>query len=243
MYYIVSKLFKSLFLSPGIFIFVLFLSAFYAKKFKMLFFFVALFLLLLSSKFFSNILIYPLEHNYECDDITPKAVVVLGGGVYKYDVLKASPDAFKREIYGMLLAKKENIPFIFTGGGAKGEESEGAKQDIDYIKKIFNLKLKKEYYENKSLNTYENAKYTARLFEKLNIPKEIYLVTTAYHMKRAIKAFKHFGFKIIPKPVGFNNLENNNYFNLFPNFGSLLRSYKALHEYFGLLAFKLMGVY
>ena len=241
MIYIISKLFTYLILPPGIFILILIFAGIFAKKFKWLFFISALSLYLLSNKFIANMLIYPLEDiNYK-DNITPKAVVVLGGGTNPKDILKASPDAFKREIYGLLLSKKYNLPFIFTGGGIKTNEAKNIKKDIDLITKTCGCKIK-TYFEKKSLDTYENAKYTSKLFEKLHLKKEIFLVTSAYHMKRSIALFKYFGFKIIPKPVGFFYNPNYTIWDLFPNEGSFHKSYKAIHEYFGLLSLKLRGI-
>jgi len=238
--YVISKLFDYIILPPGIFIIILFLASFYAKKFKKLFLLSALLLWALSNKFVSNLLIYPLKNKFSKDNITPKAVVVLGGGVNPNDVLKAYPNAFKREVYGILLAKQYNLPFIFSGGG-KLKEADNVKKDIEFITKTCNCNIT-AYYEPNSLNTYQNAKFTSMLFEKLNIKKEIFLVTNAYHMKRSIKLFKHFGFKVIPKPVGFYYNPNYTYFDILPNAGSLHKSYKALHEYFGLLSLILRGI-
>ena len=241
MIYIISKLFTYLFLPPGIFILILILAGIFAKKFKWLFFISALSLYLLSNKFIANMLLYPLENIRYKDNITPKAVVVLGGGTNPFDKLKASPDAFKREVYGIILAKKYNLPFIFTGGGIKTNEAENIKKDIDLITKTCGCTIK-TYFEKKSLDTYENAKYTAKLFKKLHLKKEIFLVTSAYHMKRSIALFKYFGFKIIPKPVGFFYNPYYTFWDLFPKEGNFHKSYKAIHEYFGLLSLKLRGI-
>ena len=235
--YVISKLFTYLFLPPGIFIIILLIAGFLAKKLKWLFFISALFLYLISTKFIANLLLYPLEHNFKKDNITPKAVVVLGGGVNPIDKLKAMPDAFKREVYGLLLAKKYNLPFIFSGGGIKIKEANFIKDDVNLFKKICNCNVK-TYYENKSLNTYQNAKFTAKLFKKLNLKKEIFLVTSAYHLKRAIILFKKFNFKIIPKPIGFFYDPHYKYLDIFPNEGNFHKSYKAIHEYFGLIKAK-----
>ncbi|GAB6046100.1 YdcF family protein [Caminibacter profundus] len=242
MLYIVSKLFTYLFLPPGIFIIILTIAGFFAKKFKWLFFVSAFFLYLISIKPVANILISPLENITYKDNIKPVAVVVLGGGTNSKDTLKAYPDAFKREVYGLLIAKKENLPFIFTGGGlGKTKEAENIKKDITLLSKTCNCNIK-AYYENLSLNTYQNAKYTVLLFKKLNMPLKIYLVTSAYHMKRSIALFKHFGFKIIPKPVGFFYDPDYTIWDIFPNEGNFHKSYKAIHEYFGLLSLKLRGI-
>jgi uncharacterized SAM-binding protein YcdF (DUF218 family) len=64
------------------------------------------------------------------------------------------------------------------------------------------------------------SKFTAKLFEKLHLKKEIFLVTSAYHMKRSIKLFKYFGFKLIPKP-GPNNLVS---------LGVLVEGYFLFHD-------------
>ena len=239
--FIVSKLFTYLCLPPGIFVIILFLAAIYAKKAKIIFFSAAVLLWAISTKFIANALLYPLEHNFQTDKIIPNAVVVLGGGTNSYDTLKAYPDAFKREVYGLLIAKENNLPFIFTGGGIKKTKAaENVKKDIELITKTCGCKIN-TYYENKSLDTYENAKFTAALFKKLNFPKKIYLVTSAYHMKRSIKLFKNFGFKIIPKPVGFFYNPAYTVWDIFPNAGSFFHSYKAIHEYFGLIKAILLG--
>ena len=241
MIYIISKLFTYLLLPPGIFILILISAGIYAKKFKKFFYFSALILYLLSNKFVANMLLFPLENIHYKDNITPKAVVVLGGGVNPIDKLKAYPDAFKREIYGLILAKKYNLPFIFTGGGIKIKEANYIKKDINLITHTCKCKIK-AFYENKSLNTYQNAKFTAKLFKKLHIKKEIFLVTSAYHMKRSIALFKHFGFKIIAKPVGFFYDPNYTIWDVFPKEENFHKSYKAIHEYFGLLSLKLRGI-
>jgi uncharacterized SAM-binding protein YcdF (DUF218 family) len=241
--YVISKLFTYICLPPGIFVIILFLAGFYAKKAKFLFFSAAVLLWAISTKFIANALIYPLEHNFKSDKTTPQAVVVLGGGSNPTDILKAYPDAFKREIYGLLLAKKHNLPFVFTGGGiTKPTEAENIKKDIKLIEKTCGCDIK-TYFEDKSLDTYENAEYTAKLFDKLNLPKKIYLVTSAYHMKRSIKLFRHFGFKTVPKPVGFFYNPTYTLWDIFPHEGSFNVSYKAIHEYFGLLSLKLRGLY
>jgi uncharacterized SAM-binding protein YcdF (DUF218 family) len=185
-------------------------------------------------------LIHPLENIKTSQKIAPY-VVVLGGGVNPKGVFKATDDAFKREIYGLLIAKKYNIPFIFTGGGIKYKEADEIQKDIEKIEKICGCKIK-TYYESKSLNTYQNAKFTAKLFKKLGFKKYIFLVTSAYHMKRAEILFRYFGFKVIPKPVGKRYEPISNIFNFFPNIHDFKTSYLALHEYFGILSLKLRGI-
>ena len=240
MIFIISKLFTFLFLPPGIFIIILLLAYFFAKKLKFLFLFSAITLYLISIKPISNILLLPLENFTHNDNIIPKAVVVLGGGVNPIDKLHASPDAFKREVYGILIAKENSLPLVFTGGGTD-KEAKYVKKDINLITSTCNCKLK-TYFESQSKDTYENAKFTSKLFKKIGIKKEIFLVTSAYHMKRSYYLFKYFGFKIITKPVGFLRKPINSIWDFFPNAHNFYKSYKAIHEYFGILSLKLRSV-
>jgi len=235
--YVISKLFTYLCLPPGIFIWILILAGFLAKRLKWLFFLGALALYMLSIRPVSNLLLSPLESFSHKDLIIPKAVVTLGGGVVKKDVLKANPGAFKREIYAVLLSKEHMLPLVFSGGGF-AKEADYIKKDLDYINSVCGCDIK-YHLEPKSFDTYQNAKFTAKLFEKLKLKKEIYLVTSAYHMKRAYLLFKNFGFKIITKPTDFRSSSINGFWDFFPKMGALEDSYLAIHEYFGLLSLKL----
>jgi uncharacterized SAM-binding protein YcdF (DUF218 family) len=241
--YLLSKLFTYIFLPPSIFIWLLFLSSFLVKKFKSLFFSGAVLFYLLSIKPISNLLLTPLE-NIEIPNKKGELVVVLSGGSNQNDILKSALDAFKRVTYGIILAKQENIPLLFTGGGIiNPTEAEMAKHDINLFEKSFNFKLK-TYYENRAIDTVENGKFTLKLIQKENLSKNIYLVTSAYHMKRSIIIFKYFGFNVIPKPVGFFvEKRGYNFYDFLPNMGNLNKSYKAIHEYFGILSLWIRGMF
>ena len=54
------------------------------------------------------------------------------------------------------------------------------------------------YIENKSQDTIENAKYTKKIIDKLNI-KRFILVTSDFHMERSLAIFNYFykNYKII----------------------------------------------
>jgi len=238
--YIISKLFTYLFLPPAIFIWSLIIAGFVSKKFKIVFISLGVIFYLLSIKPITNILLKPLE-NIHITKNQANTIVVLSGGSNPNDILKTYPDAFKRLTYAIMLAKQTNLPLIFTGGGIKQpNEAQNAKNDINLFEKIFNFKIK-TYYETKAINTIENAKFTMNLIKQYHLSKKIYLVTSAYHMKRSIMIFKHFGFIVIPKPVGYLYEDNYNFYDYLPNIMNFTNSYKAIHEYFGILSLILRG--
>ena len=91
-------------------------------------------------------LLSPLENPYNkplsfCKDVD--GVVVLGGGKTKgANNLPLSADAFKRAIYGLMIAKKEKLPLIFTGGGLDKRYSESQALKIKQHLNHFALKSK-----------------------------------------------------------------------------------------------------
>ncbi len=245
-FYIISKLFNYLFLPPGVFIIILLCASFFVKKFKWFFIICAFVFYLLSNTFISDLLLYPLESPYiKQNQIFKKAdaVVVLGGGKIKGSPnLPLSQSAFKRAVWGLMVAKQKNISLIFTGGGTDKSysEADAFKETFKEIVKYLDIKFdkKKIFVEDKSLNTNENAKYTKKILVKQGKTKPtIILVTSAYHMKRAVQIYEKLGFTVIPSATDF--LISNSAFNflkLLPNMNSFYKSYIALHEYFGLLS-------
>jgi uncharacterized SAM-binding protein YcdF (DUF218 family) len=233
--FVISKLFNYFFLPPGIFIVLLFLAAFLVKRFKTLFFISALIFWFISTRLGANLLIMPLENIQSCGNFKPSAVVILGGGVNKDSFYKAFSDAFKREIYAINIAKEKNLPIVFCGGGMEGlSEAKAFLSDLNKTYPKFNNKI---YLEEKSLNTEQNAKNCAKLFKDNNLTKNIFLVTSAYHIKRAKLYFEKEGFKTILKPIGFSMQKVSKIYDFLPNINSLEVSVKALHEYVGLLYF------
>ena len=229
--FIFSKIVNHFLLPPGIFIILLFLAAFLAKRFKAIFFISALIFWFISTRFGANLLVAPLEDIQSCGNFKPSAVVVLGGGANKDAIYKAYNDAFKREIYAINLAKDKNLPIVFCGGGLDNfSEAQAFLQDLNKTYKNYNLKV---FVEDKSLNTMQNAKNCAQLFKENNLTKDIFLVTSAYHIKRAKNQFEQEGFNVIAKPIGFFAQSVSNIYSYLPTVRYLEISVKALHEYLG----------
>ena len=93
--------------------------------------------------------------------------------------------------------------------------------------------------EDKSNDTYQNALYVLKICRKKDFSR-IILVTSAYHMPRAMllftKSTKSGAFKnikIIPYPDDFKTDMHYNTYSYFPQLAYLLTSSEALHEYIG----------
>ena len=92
--------------------------------------------------------------------------------------------------------------------------------------------------ECRSKDTSENARYAKQIIEKRGFKAPI-LVTSAYHIKRAVFLFEKQGMKVEPFPCGLKSEEeerNYDILDFLPRASVLEESSKALKEYMGLMA-------
>ena len=259
--YILSKIFTYSVLPPGMFIVLLLLASFYVKKFRLFFLCGTLFFYTLSNTYVADALLSPLEKPYNTSlhvNDEANAVVILGGGNIKGSAnLPLSDEAYKRAMWGIMVAKSHNLPVLFSGAGMEQgySESDAFLESTEALRIFLNLEIPTHlplhvktfslHVEDKSLDTFENAKLSKALFLEAGIEKPtIYLVTSAYHMRRSIKLYEHFGFNVVPTATAFKiSTKEKNGWNFLPNIWAFEKSYIALHEYAGLLSLKLRGIH
>ena len=93
--------------------------------------------------------------------------------------------------------------------------------------------------EDRSRNTQENARYVAQIVQA---DRRWLLVTSAFHMPRAMGAFRAAGLDVTPWPVDYRTLGGRADFNLrFDMEENAARATVAVREYVGLLAYRLTG--
>lgn len=99
--------------------------------------------------------------------------------------------------------------------------------------------------ENESKNTYENAVFSAKILDSLHIKKEnIVLITSAYHLRRSMAVFEKQGYAhILPYPAertsGPRKFELDHC--LLPHPDAMSTLYKYIHEWIGLIIYKIKG--
>jgi uncharacterized SAM-binding protein YcdF (DUF218 family) len=96
-----------------------------------------------------------------------------------------------------------------------------------------------QWVETQAVNTYENAVSSAAILHPLGITR-IYLVTNGWHMRRGIAAFEAAGFEVIPAPTAIHSRARPTLTSLIPNAGSLSASAIAVHEWLGLIWYRLV---
>ncbi|MCP4412280.1 MAG: YdcF family protein, partial [Gammaproteobacteria bacterium] len=102
---------------------------------------------------------------------------------------------------------------------------------------VFNINP--QYLEVTGINTFQQAMAVKKMLASKS-SKKIYLITHAWHMKRAVAEFTLQGFDVHAAPMGFaatSAIENL----YLPTATALASSSRALHEYYGLFYLKLVN--
>lgn len=131
------------------------------------------------------------------------AIVLLGGGMgsctngYPYAEMYQGAD---RVWHAARLWKAGKAPIILASGCSERYAALPLLRD-------FGVPEDRIWIEDRSLNTEQNAKFTA---EKLGERKTILLVTSAYHMRRSELMFRKYaqGLRVIPCPTDFEARES-----------------------------------
>ena len=165
--------------------------------------------------------------------------MILGAGTISREaVTTLSTTGSTRLLEGVVLYKSLEIPIIFCGGRTiQGADWPSEAEAAVRIMKKLGIAETDIYMEETSRNTYENLE---NMIEKFN-PDSIVLVTSAYHMPRAMSLIEDYpSLQVSPYSVDYKT-EDRNYslLDFFPSMGALYSSYRALHEYTGLIYYAL----
>lgn len=154
-------------------------------------------LLLMITPFWSNVVLYGLNKlpvNVVTENsllkTQPKFIVVLGGGLSRSIDNDIQPNIYskKRLEAAQKFHETNHLPFLISG-----VESPWMK---DWLK-VQEIKPSHIHTEEKSLNTCENANFTAIQLSNHGV-NHVYLVTDAFHMPRARRQFARNGIFTLP---------------------------------------------
>jgi len=236
--FFLKKLISYLILPPGIYIALFLIIEVLSRKRKIIYIPAvagALSLYLISIEPFKDLLFYPLESVYpKPKEVQGDVIVVLGGGAYNSGYLKAS--SYKRLITAFLLHRRTGKPLILSGGAAIGTIPEA--KIMKELLLEFGVEEKDIHADLRSRDTRENAIYVKKICERINC-KSVTLVTSAFHMKRAVSVFKKSGLKVQPYPTDFKFEGRYNLYSLFPKYSVFYDSSIAIREYIGLIFYTL----
>ena len=179
------------------------------------------------------------------DDAPIDGIVVLGGaidpGLYFSRPDSGLTPAIGRITEAAKLAQKHpDARILFAGGGSEPGEaarSEGAAA-LELFKQL-GIDPARIALDLDSRNTAENAIFAKKLAMAKPGQRWV-LVTSAFHMPRAMGCFRAAGFPVIADPVDFRMADAALGFHWWPDLsGGIDRTDLAAHEISGLIAYRL----
>lgn len=186
-------------------------------------------------------LLLPLERKYpplRADAIPPIAyVVVLGSGYAPRNGIPITAaidsDGLVRIAEAVRLARQvDHVRLIVSGGAPPGRSAPAT--GYAELARDFGIDSASLTILDGPLDTAAEASEVARLL----VDTPFLLVTSAYHMPRAMHFMQLAGARPVPAPTGHrvNAGADWAWHNLLPTAGGLGKTERALHEYLGLLA-------
>lgn len=163
---------------------------------------------------------------------TAQAIVILGAGAH-YDLQDygggtVSPLGLERLRHGARLARDSGLPVLVTDGAAPGR-TPGAAYMATTLR---DWGVPVRWVEDRARTTYDNARYARQLLAAEGVNR-VALVSHAWHLPRAVTAFRHVGFTVLPAPTLVPARRRFDALDWLPDARALRRSTQALHEYLG----------
>lgn len=192
----------------------------------------------------ARLLIRPLEAMTPAliapDAAGAQAIVVLGGGRRRNAPEYGGQDVPHAMVLGRLryavrLHRQTGLPILVTGGSPEVDADAEAELMARVLAEDFKTPVR--WIEGKSDNTAQNAQYSARILRQAGVSR-ILLVTDAMHMPRAKHVFAQAGLTVIAAPTNYLGSGVLIAADFIPS-GGLSNSYRAMHEWIGLLWYRM----
>lgn len=200
-------------------------------------------LLLLAEPPVANALLFSLERDLPVvasPDRPPQAIVVLGGDNSSYGGPDAPDDlgplSLERDRAAAALYRRTSLPILVSGGRVRAREVPIADLMADSLEHDFQVPVR--WIERQSRNTWENADLSAAILREQGI-RSVYIVTHAWHMRRAILSFAGTGIAVTAAPTRIDRAPPIGFRDFIPSTSAWRQSYFALHEWLGLAWYSL----
>lgn len=194
-------------------------------------------------------LLAPLENRFPSNVALPAeatGIIVLGGAMSPtltatWGQPELNDAADRLTSFAYLAGLYPNAQLVFTGGNGHINDQDYPEADSAQILfEQLGLSDRAVIYESKSRNTGENARNSKLLVQPK--PEEAWiLVTSAYHMPRAVGVFSQNGWPVTPYPVDHRSQSGNLLRVQFDFSGNLSLLSVAVREWIGLIAYRLTG--
>ncbi len=185
-----------------------------------------------------------LEARYTPPTVFSGDVIILLGGGATMDTPNIdghghlSGYAANRLLTAAQLYHKYKLPILTSG--CKVLETTGTEAEISRTILLgLGIPDDKIIVENQSLNTTQNAKYSKKLLNSYGLSQPL-LVTSAFHMPRAVLQFQKEGVPVTPWPTDYQANVHSliSWFDFVPSSSALTTIALSIKEYLGLAAIR-----
>jgi len=162
------------------------------------------------------------------------AIVVLSAGADRigaeYGEAVIGPWTLQRLRYGAALQRRTGLPMLVSGGlpaiytKSLAEMMRRTAED--------ELGVDVRWTEDRSADTRENARYSAELLQRSGV-QTVLLVTSAWHMPRAVDSFEQAGLRVVPAPTAFRGELVASWTSFVPHWNGMRDTCLAMHEWGG----------
>jgi uncharacterized SAM-binding protein YcdF (DUF218 family) len=167
-------------------------------------------------------------------DHPPQAIIVLGGEVIRahQERLGIRPGllTLDRLRTGAALHRRTGLPILVTGGTTQPDTPAVGLVMAQSLEDDFQTPAR--WVESKSADTWENARFSADILRAEGITS-VYIVTHAWHMRRAVLAFQGTGLTVTAAPTSLDDPLGPNLSDFLPRAAGWQTGYFAIHEWIG----------
>ncbi len=205
-------------------------------------------LLVLGLPITSGSLLASLDVPPNAPSAAPEAIVILSGDVTRAAGGQFAPGllTLARLQAGAALQRRTGLPVLVTGGPVTDGLATGGlvNGEVISLADIMARSLADDFLvpvrwrEGLSEDTWQNAEFSAAMLRADGI-HSVYLVTQAWHMRRALYAFRHFGVNATAAPVRRDRWPGMVPSDFVPGVRAWQESYYGLHEWIGLIYYRL----
>ena len=194
-------------------------------------------------------MLVPLETRFAAPERLPpdlSGVIVLGGSIEPglsrvHGRLQVNASAERLLALREIADRIPDVPVVFTGGSGS-VLSPGEREATALVNGLSELGLSRDrlMIENDSRNTWENSVYSRHMLGSRAEGRWL-LVTSAWHMPRAVGVFRESGWNVAPFPVDYRTDGSSPW--LTPPYGkrNLVDAAIGVREWVGLVSYFAMG--
>ena len=172
-------------------------------------------------------------------DHPPQAIIVLGGEVIRahQERLGIRPGllTLDRLRTGAALHRRTGLPILVTGGRTQPNTPAVGLVMAQSLEDDFQAPAR--WVESKSVDTWENARLSADILRAEGITS-VYVVTHAWHMRRAVLAFQGTGLTVTAAPTSLDDPLGPELSDFLPRAAGWQTGYFAIHEWIGYAWYK-----